>query len=1308
MLNLSNLTNLPDHLNIPNVKNSNSSLGPKLPLFRDLRHRASTIELHLRSSNDVEENPGPVINHTPGSQLSQRGPVVAVTYNVRGLGEERKLRHLLNFLQQRKMGKNLDFISCLQETYIESAGKIPYIWRGNYFLTPGNGHSCGCLTLLSSHISVLASQSIENRGHILACQKSGDQGVTYIVANVYAPNPNSNEKIEFFNNVFETIAEFQERYGCEKILVLGDFNLNFKATEMRNRNYSSQEQRVAAVVKDRKENLELSDIWDDNEGFTWRRPNTDIFSTIDRIMFSKRTLETTVTEVNWSLSYSDHAAVESNFRYVNSKIRSRSKITRLDPSLAKETWSKVEIEQKFNEMFATAGGSWDPHMKLEFAKVCIRTVVEQVQADRKKNEKSEEDTLNEELETSILKLSTGTLSGNRKTNLLDYVEDLRNKKSELIETKGKRLAERLGTKWYNEGEKSTRYFLRLLNRAVPDDFKSVSSASGEVTDPDQIEREIVHFYKHLYETYDKSQLITMEEEDDFFKELDQVSANEANSLIEPISLSELTATLQSCRDSAPGPDGSPYSILGLLWSTYGKLLADAWNYSISTGKLPPSHKSSYLKLIPKVGKDLKELTNWRPITLSNCDHKLITKTYANRMSKSVAPIIRERQTAYLKGRLINDNIRSMLGTINITNLEERCKGLLVSLDAKKAFDSVEHSYIERCLKELGLQSFNSIFRLLYSELSTDIIINGRIVKGYNILRGVKQGDSLSCILFIICMEPLLRNIENNHTVEPISSEALGDLPKVYAYADDVNGTLKDSAVGLQSVFNEYERLTRRSGLQLNADKTEVMRLGTADQMSYHILYMNTQYVIETKNKIKINGVVLQREESALADENVQLALAKMDKFFRVWSRRNLSTLGRILIVKTFGISQLIFLMQSIELKSNHYKTVNALIYKYIWNRHYLAAKAPERIKRDILNKSIKLGGYGMLDVTALDESLKLRAIGRLLTSHHPFLTLLRNKCSFEDFFDPMCPPGIESVTSKGIKLLKLERDKVWEIERAYSSASLLQKVKATSISKVLSTQGRLSIPYFLLRRRGVTKLGELSQRDLREIERYIEPRKLGLITRSRLPLTINLIDIKGAIFVKNKFKDLGKCSSKEIRESRSPLDPITSYKLGTNLTGTEALSWGYKLSKLTSIKHRNILLRVAHGEFYTKARLQRFNLIDDNSCPRCGETETLAHKFIECEYVKRIWQKVYSLSNQLLGLNQLHIENFKGITGAFNESTLTSLTINAEILLRLSYLKDDQTYLIHPKTFVANCLKCILLNEGRREIKEEVKTLLEP
>ena len=74
-----------------------------------------------------------------------------------------------------------------------------------------------------------------------------------------------------------------------------------------------------------------------------------------------------------------------------------------------------------------------------------------------------------------------------------------------------------------------------------------------------------------------------------------------------------------------------------------------------------------------------------------------------------------------------------------------------SLDAKKAFDSVSHSYIELCLKKFGCKSFVPIFRTLYSELSTDIIINGRIETGFKILRGVKQGDALSCIIFIMCM-----------------------------------------------------------------------------------------------------------------------------------------------------------------------------------------------------------------------------------------------------------------------------------------------------------------------------------------------------------------------------------------------------------------------------------------------------------------------------------------------------------------------------------------------------------------------------
>ena len=199
-----------------------------------------------------------------------------------------------------------------------------------------------------------------------------------------------------------------------------------------------------------------------------------------------------------------------------------------------------------------------------------------------------------------------------------------------------------------------------------------------------------------------------DDDNDFLSNISPISGDSEREITRQITEEELRATLQSCQDSAPGPDGIPYSIIGLLWPAFGPLLTNAWKYSLETGKLPTSHKQSFLKLIPKAGKDLRRLTNWRPITLSNCDHKLITKTYSKRLCEQLSEKIDEKQTAYLKGRLINDNIRAMIATINITN-DEQASGLLVALDAKKAFDSVSHKYIERCLTKFGCENFIPIF-----------------------------------------------------------------------------------------------------------------------------------------------------------------------------------------------------------------------------------------------------------------------------------------------------------------------------------------------------------------------------------------------------------------------------------------------------------------------------------------------------------------------------------------------------------------------------------------------------------------------
>lgn len=72
-----------------------------------------------------------------------------------------------------------------------------------------------------------------------------------------------------------------------------------------------------------------------------------------------------------------------------------------------------------------------------------------------------------------------------------------------------------------------------------------------------------------------------------------------------------------------------------------------------------------------------------------------------------------------------------------------------------------------------------------------------------------------------------------------------------------------------------------------------------------------------------------------------------------------------------------------------------------------------------------------------------------------------------------------------------------------------------------------------------------------------------------------------------KFVDMMNLTSKEIRQGIAQLDPICIFKFGAIITPSVSLNWGFALSKVTSVRHKNCLLRIAHGEVYTKEKLHR-------------------------------------------------------------------------------------------------------------------------
>jgi hypothetical protein len=102
------------------------------------------------------------------------------------------------------------------------------------------------------------------------------------------------------------------------------------------------------------------------------------------------------------------------------------------------------------------------------------------------------------------------------------------------------------------------------------------------------------------------------------------------------------------------------------------------------------------------------------------------------MSKILGGIIDPVQTAYLPGRSVMDNIRSNMYVKNLCK-KKSIKAVLVSLDAKKAFDSVNHKYIALVLANYGFgESFINYFKVLYNENTARILVNGHFSDKINI------------------------------------------------------------------------------------------------------------------------------------------------------------------------------------------------------------------------------------------------------------------------------------------------------------------------------------------------------------------------------------------------------------------------------------------------------------------------------------------------------------------------------------------------------------------------------------------------
>ena len=151
-------------------------------------------------------------------------------------------------------------------------------------------------------------------------------------------------------------------------------------------------------------------------------------------------------------------------------------------------------------------------------------------------------------------------------------------------------------------------------------------------------------------------------------------------------------------NKSPGNDGLTKEFYGVFWDDLKTPLISSFKSAFVKGELSNSQKQAVIKLIEKKDKDKRLIQNWRPISLLNVDLKILSKALANRIKKYLPFLISSNQTAYVEGRFISEGGRLFSDILQVTDFLN-IRGLVVTVDIQKAFDSVNHLFLITALKK---------------------------------------------------------------------------------------------------------------------------------------------------------------------------------------------------------------------------------------------------------------------------------------------------------------------------------------------------------------------------------------------------------------------------------------------------------------------------------------------------------------------------------------------------------------------------------------------------------------------------------
>ncbi|KAL0404505.1 UNVERIFIED_CONTAM: putative mitochondrial protein [Sesamum radiatum] len=330
------------------------------------------------------------------------------------------------------------------------------------------------------------------------------------------------------------------------------------------------------------------------------------------------------------------------------------------------------------------------------------------------------------------------------------------------------------TQWLKGGDKNTSFFHAAANqRRRTNSIHRLRDAHGNWLD--QTEDIYEWIEKYFREIFSSNRPSTEDLEIGTAALSPRVTQEMTDDLLQPFTEEEVTnALFQMSPLKSPGPDGMPPIFFHKFWNILSKDVMKCTLSLLNNLELLHDLNRTVIVLIPK-GNRAENITQFRLISLYNIVYKIVSKALANRIKPILDKIISPTQASFFPRRLITNNVLIAYEVNHFlhTRKKSRKGHAVIKLDISKAYNKIQWCFLEKVLLKMGFpEKIVRLNLLCVTTVSYCFIMSGTQFGHISPQRGIRQGNTLSPYLFLLCTEALSSLIHRAEAEERIDGVAI--------------------------------------------------------------------------------------------------------------------------------------------------------------------------------------------------------------------------------------------------------------------------------------------------------------------------------------------------------------------------------------------------------------------------------------------------------------------------------------------------------------------------------------------------------